>query len=918
MTVDLDSLPLLKKSESSLDKLPVLQPQPNLNQRKNSFSLDALPTLNESPEEKENLLFRTLHNMNRLQYGVANTIYQAVINDDYNVAKSYWEGLSLKEKKSIGNALSQIIQPQSKFGKIAVGVAGFAGDVLTDPLTYVGAGLLTKAGKLSKAGSTTEKMIKAGRSAGKAKNTKAVLTVAGKVVPGSDKVIDPLSRGISKTGTGIREDLGKVSDMIDKLKYVSPKMRPKGVDPVTWQKFIIASEKAKNMRKSIETTSLTKAGQIYKNLKEEGLDDDAIANLTNTIETKGDVTSKGGKLAQKFSSELQDKYKKVGQTGKQIIDDQNIDYIPHVNIKKSKRFANLTGIGNRKWSTKSPSDIKRTLLKYTDDAGDEFVISTKTGTLFKDGKVAGRLKAIDPKKLSQASIREINKAYGETLFSTKLPELIAIQGMRTAKVVGGDTLFKKVRKLGSKTPKIERGVAHLESEAPDLAGLYFHPEITKHIDETYKKLVNPDEVSKVIETYDKVQNLWKTSATYWNVPFHTRNAISNMWQNSLAGVNNPTHYKDAMRIQMGSNLNPSDTAILKEYQKQGLDKVGHLSGDIEQSIQSQIMTTMDLIKAKKPGQALNKVSGKVGDFVETNAKLAHFIAKRKEGLSPFDAGQSVKKYLFDYEDLTRLEKDVFKRVFPFYTFTRKNIPLQFEALIKNPARQTKLIKAKNNVEILAGDDNTTGILPEWLKDAAPIYVGRKDGKVRYIKLEGFFPVADLNKLSDPAKQLLSLASPLIKAPTEQALNYNFFFGKPITEQKRIKGFTGYGERDLLWGRMPGRIEHLSRLFRPLNELDKIVGRKYAKTNLTEKLVNVALGGKAYSFDTMDLLGKYKKLNQDEISAIKSQITYLKKQISNNPDQKETYINDIKVLLPILKQKQFTADRNMKRAVRSVR
>ena len=84
------------------------------------------------------------------------------------------------------------------------------------------------------------------------------------------------------------------------------------------------------------------------------------------------------------------------------------------------------------------------------------------------------------------------------------------------------------------------------------------------------------------------------------------------------------------------------------------------------------------------------------------------------------------------------------------------LSLQFESLIKNPARQTKLIKAKNNVEILAGDDNTTGILPEWLKDAAPIYVGRKDGKVRYIKLEGFFPVADLNKLSDPAKQLLSL------------------------------------------------------------------------------------------------------------------------------------------------------------------
>ena len=929
MSINLDELPLLKESETSLDKLPTLKEKRRSFQTNLGSKLDNLPLMKAPPsqtvqaEEKENLLFKTLHNVNRLQYGVANTIYQAVINDDYDVAKSYWDGLSLKEKKSIGNTLSEIIQPESKFGKIAVGVTGFVGDVLTDPLTYVGAGLLTKSGKLAKSGSTTEKMIKAGRSAGKAKDTKSVLTFAGKKIPGSDIIAEPLSRGRSKTGNIIREDLRGVSEVIDKLKYISPKMRPKGVDPIVWQKFITASEKARNARKSLESTSLTKSGDIYKNLKDEGLDDNAIETLVNALETKGNITSKGGKIARGFSSELQNKYKKVGATGKQIIKEDGYEYLPHVSLKKNKKIQNAIGINLREFTTKSPGDIKRTILKYTDKSGKEFVMSTKNGKVFQGGKQINKFdknKIEDLQKsgkLSQASIREINKAYGEPLFSTKLPELIAIQGMRTAKVVGGDTLFKNVRKFGSKMPKTERGVAHLESEAPDLAGLYFHPEITKHIDETYKKLVDSDEVSKVIETYDKVQNIWKTSATFWNIPFHTRNAISNMWQNSLAGVNSLTHYKDATRIQRGKSLSPSDTAILKEYRKQGLDKVGHLSGDIEQSIQSQIMSTMDLLKDKKPGQVLNKVSGKIGDFVETNAKLAHFIAKKKEGMSAFDAGQSVKKYLFDYEDLTRLEKDLFKRIFPFYTFTRKNMPLQFEALLKNPSRQTKLIKAKNNIEILTGDDNTTGILPEWLKDAAPIYVGKKDGKVRYIKLEGFLPVADLNKMSDPAKALLQMASPVLKAPVEQALNYNFFFGKPITKQKGKEGFIGYGERDLLWGSVPGRIEHLSRLFRPLNEIDKIFGRKYAKTTTAEKFINVSLGGKMYPLDTVELLLKYKKLNQDEVSAIKSQINYLKKQINNNPSKKQSYIDDIKVLIPILKQKQIKMNKNMKRAVRSL-
>ena len=806
----------------------------------------------EELENKQNLLFTILDNVNRPQYGVANAIYQAYTNEDFKLGQSLWDGLSLKEKRSVGDTLREVIEPETKLGKIAVGAAGFAGDILTDPLTYTGVGLVSRSGKLLKSGTEAKKLAKAARAAGKADGSKRVLTASvptgfrksvfkpvkfeEKVIPGTRFVAEPIAQVLGKTGKFVKEDLGKVSEAIDYLgKRVSTKFRPKDIDPIMWAKITKATTKAKNIQSNLELETIEKARQMTKAFRDEGLDEDAIAKITNQLETKQPITSPGGLMAKEFSEEMTERYAKTGPSGKQLIDDPNIGYVPHVLETKAKKYQDATGFNKRQFTTSSPSDIARTLLKYTDAAGDEFVLSTKTGKYYQDGLLKGtlrpkQLKELDEEALSQASISEINRAYGDTVFATKLPKLMAIQGLRTAKVVGGDEFYKEVAKIGSRVQK----PGMVQSSAPELAGKFYDPAVVSHIDKTYEAL-KPQELNNFMRNYDKIQNAWKTTSTFWAASFHSRNAVSNMYQNTLAGVNDPADYARASTIQLQSRkgiegLNEADKKIMKEYREQGLDTIGHFSGDIEQSIEAQINSAFDLLKKRKVVkgtiQGINQVTGAVGNGVETNAKLAHYIAKRKEGLTPFEAGESVKKYLFDYKDLTRLEKDVFKRLMPFYTFTRKNIPLQIEALIKNPAKQTKLIKLKNNVEVYAGDDQTSGLLPEYMQNASPVFIGKKDGKLRYIKLEGFLPTADLNRLSEPAQELLALVSPLIKAPTEQTLNYNFFFGQPLTRQKGIKGFAGYGERDYLFTRIPGRLEHLARLYRPFTEIEKIFGDKY--------------------------------------------------------------------------------------------
>ena len=66
-------------------------------------------------------------------------------------------------------------------------------------------------------------------------------------------------------------------------------------------------------------------------------------------------------------------------------------------------------------------------------------------------------------------------------------------------------------------------------------------------------------------------------------------------------------------------------------------------------------------------------------FLEADVSLSvvtDFIERVKEGASYDDAAQDVYKVLFDYGDQSSLDTSI-RKVIPFWTWTRKNVPLQF-------------------------------------------------------------------------------------------------------------------------------------------------------------------------------------------------------------------------------------------------
>ena len=101
--------------------------------------------------------------LNRFQYPVANTLRRLTDPDVHYSAGDYLKGIGKgfigQERSMTADSLENLgWRPYTKKGKIARAAVGLAGDILTDPLTYVSPFGLTKAGKLAQAG----KLIKIG------------------------------------------------------------------------------------------------------------------------------------------------------------------------------------------------------------------------------------------------------------------------------------------------------------------------------------------------------------------------------------------------------------------------------------------------------------------------------------------------------------------------------------------------------------------------------------------------------------------------------------------------------------------------------------------------------------------------------------------------------------------------------------
>jgi hypothetical protein len=239
-----------------------------------------------------------------------------------------------------------------------------------------------------------------------------------------------------------------------------------------------------------------------------------------------------------------------------------------------------------------------------------------------------------------------------------------------------------------------------------------------------------------------------------------------MFQAYLGGVKNPANYIEAMGLQSGSlqrfsfqGQELTREEFIKLAKQTGVLGRGWIGGEHH----SQILDELDHVfqtgmwKNAKNVPKMLAVHGPkaVGMAFENNARLALFAKRLRMGDSAQDAAWQVKKYLFDYGELTDFERTKMRRLFPFYTWTRKNSVLQMEQLISQPqkyAKYPKVIRAIEEEESAEEKRLKPRYFDELMYTKTPFKTPQ--GKPLYVALD--LPPLELNRLFSLKNYMSSL------------------------------------------------------------------------------------------------------------------------------------------------------------------
>lgn len=142
------------------------------------------------------------------------------------------------------------------------------------------------------------------------------------------------------------------------------------------------------------------------------------------------------------------------------------------------------------------------------------------------------------------------------------------------------------------------------------------------------------------------------------------------------------------------------------------------------------------------GQTLELGGGasRVGTQLEDMRRLGYFVDGLQQGFTPYQASLRSKKVLFDYGDMSRVERELFRRVIPFWAWLRNNVRLQVQQVVDWPAIQMMQHR-------LAG--KAVSDAPAWIRGRGAANLGTDPQTGEEKLLVGLdFPVQDITELLD--------------------------------------------------------------------------------------------------------------------------------------------------------------------------
>ena len=809
------------------------------------------------------------------------------------------------------------------YGKWSAAAAGFALDILLDPMTYVNP--LGIAKKIPGAANLADAF------SGWAKGTGAGTWVGRKVIADFDlkewarknptKAESAFKFIESKKMRDIEEQVGS-EDLINQLKVIGQDMNAAEI------RLIHLYMQDPQMLKEVVD----------------------IAAMSNP-EKKMELLKKAD-LMKKFYKEVGEKDAQAGMFSPAVLDFYSVDksYVPgrHPTTPKTDQ-ASIELVQRLK---DRGIDVEEQLLgkpTTTGDVGPNFQLGTGTPTAAHRKKYmtmpervnSGTPTDLDLTLTAQRGLESVRWGATQRFVKAVLnDETIArkIESGHVGELFGRteDDFFRelvkggmaketaevlarnKFEELGDFTKRLQRDGYGIWRPMRKGESAYVLPEpFIRELDLSNKIMEGKTESHKFLRQIQDLQNIWKGYAVL-SPGFHARNAMSNWWNNTLAGVKTPNYYKayllqrgigEEISVKVGDTIYKGEE-LFQLARKHGVVGTGIVNKDLGLDVERQVLGSV-LPKAsgrelEKPlkdamldlaadvagtapqrnvGDAFKAILGPdnyvlrgnriVGRAIENNSRLAHFIDRLDKGASIKDAAFSTKKYLFDYNELTDFEKDWMKTVIPFYAWMRFNIPLQFQSLLEKPGRYAAMTaKPIQEIESLSSDwqDIPT---PDYFqeiravrlpKEASEVVAylnrqisGAEDTGLQPTYLNPNLPFQDINRLGP--QDILSGLSPLLKFPFEQtpSKGFSFFLDRDIERYPGEPAATDVLGTGI---RLSGKNENAARSLLPTYGKIQRMREKGEQGQLAGQLLTEIAGIKAIQVD-IDRINRAKTYSKRE-------------------------------------------------------
>ncbi len=378
---------------------------------------------------------------------------------------------------------------------------------------------------------------------------------------------------------------------------------------------------------------------------------------------------------------------------------------------------------------------------------------------------------------------------------------------------------------------------------------------------------------------DKALASFRSHVTVPFLPYHLRNNLDALVQQGLGGGLSGKALKEAGQFRAGAIKDPALASELRQYAEEAFVHNAAFRDQALELLGKGVSGAEKRAIAPFPAQGAGSVGGSVTDWLknfkgkegekfftldpqkstivqrgveahmagdQTN-RFAQFIGLRRQGYEPAAAAELVRKSQLDYTRLTPFERNVMRRVMPFYSFSKQNLGRLSDQL-GDPGAIGSLIRTMTEAQ---GDTTLPGyVTPSGA--ALPIGQG-EDGKQRYLSGLGL-PIEDevlgglISALSgrpgEGARRAASAVDPLTKLLIESATDTQLYSGRKLSEMQPSSASTLGGVLPDSAGRVLNQVVSATPLARLLSNVDKAAG----VTEKPEALLQLLTGARVSNVD----------------------------------------------------------------------